>query len=110
MKSLTSAAIWVPFGDYGSYIVFIASFLFGYSTLIAWCFYGEQCFVYIWGPRMRKVFRWGFCLLIIFGFMEAELLWSFADLLNASIVIVNVIAVFFLIRYVVSYTRHRKLK
>ena len=108
--ALTTAAFRVPFGDYGSYIVFTASFLFGYSTLIAWCFYGEQCFVYIWGPRMRKVFRWGFCLLIIFGFMEAELLWSFADLLNASIVIVNVIAVFFLIRYVVSYTRHRKLK
>lgn len=103
--ALTTAAFKVPFGDYGSYIVFISSFLFGYSTLIAWCFYGEQCFVYIWGPRMRIVFRWGFCILIVFGFMEAELLWSFADLLNASIVIINVAALFFLIKYVISYTK-----
>jgi AGCS family alanine or glycine:cation symporter len=102
--ALTTAAFRVPFGSYGSYIVFLASFLFGYSTLIAWCFYGEQCFVYIWGPGMRKIFRWAFCLAIIFGFIEAELLWSFADLLNASIVIINVTAVFFLIRYVVSYS------
>lgn len=106
--ALTTAAFRVPFADYGGYIVFIASFLFGYSTLIAWCFYGEQCFVYIWGPRMRKRFRWGFCLLIVFGFIEAELLWSFADLLNASIVIINVVAVFFLIKYVISYTRESK--
>ncbi|UCH98065.1 MAG: alanine:cation symporter family protein, partial [Candidatus Aminicenantes bacterium] len=108
--ALTTAAFSVPFGSYGSYIVFFASFLFGYSTLIAWCFYGEQCFVYIWGPGMRKIFRWGFCLLIIFGFIEAELLWSFADLLNASIVIINVTAVFFLVKFVVSFTKQRKAK
>ena len=100
--ALTTAAFRVPFGSYGSYIVFLASFLFGYSTLIAWCFYGEQCFVYIWGPKMRKIFRWAFCMVIIFGFFEAESLWSCADLLNASIVIINVIALFFLIKYVVS--------
>ena len=100
--ALTTAAFSVPFGEYGNYIVFLASFLFGYSTLIAWCFYGEQCFVYIWGPKMRKIFRWAFCVLIIFGFIEAELLWSFADLLNASIVIINVTAVFFLVKFVVS--------
>ena len=107
--ALTTAAFQVPFGSSGSYIVFLASFLFGYSTLIAWCFYGEQCFVYIWGPRMRKIFRWAFCMLIIFGFIEAELLWSFADLLNASIVIVNVIAVFFLVRFIISYTKQSKI-
>jgi AGCS family alanine or glycine:cation symporter len=106
--ALTTAAFRVPFGSYGSYIVFLASFLFGYSTLIAWCFYGEQCFVYIWGPKMRKIFRWAFCMVIIFGFFEAESLWSCADLLNASIVIINVTALFFLIKYVVSSSNNRK--
>ena len=105
--ALTTTAFSVPFGSYGSYIVFLASFLFGYSTLIAWCFYGEQCFVYLWGPGMRKIFRWAFCLLIIFGFMEAELLWSFADLLNALTVMINVTAVFFLVKFVVSYSKTR---
>jgi AGCS family alanine or glycine:cation symporter len=103
--ALTTAAFQVPFGNSGSYIIFLASFFFGYSTLIAWCFYGEQCFVYIWGPGMRKIFRWAFCLVISFGFMEAELLWSCADLLNASIVLINIVGIFFLIKYAVSYTR-----
>jgi Na+/alanine symporter len=49
-------------------------------------------------------------MIIIFGFIEAELLWSFADLLNASIVIVNVIAVFFLVRFVISYTKQSKIE
>jgi AGCS family alanine or glycine:cation symporter len=108
--ALTTAAFRVPFGVYGSYIVFFTSFLFGYSTLIAWCFYGEQCFVYVWGPKIRKIFRWAFCTFIIFGFMEAELVWSIADLLNASIVIINVIALFLLIKHVVSYTRQGKIE
>jgi len=100
--ALTTAAFSSFFGNYGSYLVFLASFLFGYSTLIVWCFYGEQCFVYIWGPWMRKVYRWAFCVVIIFGFFEAELLWSWGDLLNAFTVLINVIAVVFLIRYVVK--------
>lgn len=107
--ALTTAAFRVPFGLYGSYIVVIASFLFGYSTLIAWCFYGEQCFAYIWGARIKKLYRWAFCAAIIFGCMEAELIWSFADLLNASIVIINVIALFLLIKHVVSYTKQGRL-
>jgi AGCS family alanine or glycine:cation symporter len=102
--ALTTAAFAQTFGRSGIYFVFAASFLFGYSTLIAWCFYGEQCFVYIWGTRLRKMFRWTFCVVIAFGFLEPELVWSLADILNASIVIVNVTALVFLIKYVVKIT------
>jgi len=102
--ALASQAFNTFFGHYGSYVVFFSSFLFGYSTLIAWCFYGEQCFVYIWGPIMRKVFRWLFCAAIVFGFFKVESLWSVGDLLNGFTVLVNVIAVIFLIKYVVQET------
>jgi AGCS family alanine or glycine:cation symporter len=107
--ALTTAAFAQTFGRNGVYFVFAASFLFGYSTLIAWCFYGEQCFVYIWGTSMRTIFRWAFCTVIIFGFFRPELVWSSADILNGSIVIINVIALIFLIRHVVRITRSAKL-
>lgn len=108
--ALTTLAFSELFGGYGGYIVFLASFLFGYSTLVAWCFYGEQCFAYVWGSKMRKVFRWAFCFAIVFGFIEAESLWSWGDLLNAFTVLINVIAVIFLIRFVVSNTNIWKVE
>jgi AGCS family alanine or glycine:cation symporter len=97
--ALTTAAFGSFLGSYGSYFVFLTSFLFGYSTLIAWCFYGEQCFAYIWGPVAKKPYRWAFCLAIAFGFLESELLWSWGDLLNALTVIINVFALVFLVRF-----------
>jgi Na+/alanine symporter len=59
---------------------------------------------------MRKIFRWAFCLVIVFGFFEAELLWSLADLLNASIVIVNGAAMIFLVKYAVEKKPGHRLR
>lgn len=98
--ALTTFAFGAVFGNSGTYFIFLTSFLFGYSTLIAWSFYGEQCFAYIWGPGVRKTYRWMFCVAICFGFLEAELLWSWGDLLNGMTVLINVIAVTLLIRFI----------
>jgi len=97
--ALTTSAFGTFLGDYGGYFVVLTSFLFGYSTLVAWCFYGEQCFAFIWGPQVRKLYRWMFCVAIMFGFLEAELLWSWGDLLNGITVAVNISAVTLLIRF-----------
>jgi hypothetical protein len=40
-----------------------------------------------------------FCIAILFGFLEPELLWSWGDLLNGITVAVNVFAVTLLIRF-----------
>jgi AGCS family alanine or glycine:cation symporter len=96
--ALTSAAFESHFGSGGAILVFVCSLLFGYSTLVAWCFYGEQCFAYIWGSGVRKAYRWMFSAAVLFGFFEPELLWSWGDLLNAGTVLVNVTAVILLAR------------
>ncbi len=103
-SALTIAAFSTVFGTYGSIVILFSAFLFGFTSLITWCFYGEQCFAFIWGAHARKTFRWVFCGAIIFGFIDAETLWSVGDLLNAFTVIVNVIAVVLLIRLVVKKT------
>ena len=103
--ALTTSAFQSLFGNFGGYIVVFSSFLFGYSTLIVWCFYGEQCFAYIWGPKIKILFRWAFSIAIIFGFMKVESLWSVGDLLNALSILVNCVALIFLVRYVVKETK-----
>ena len=87
--ALTTAAFSSQFGDYGGILILVSSFLFGYSTLIAWCFYGEQCFAFIWGSKVKMLFRWVFSLAIIMGFMQVETIWSIADILNAVLILIN---------------------
>jgi alanine or glycine:cation symporter, AGCS family len=78
----------------GSWIVLIASLLFGYSTLITWCFYGEQSAAFIFGDKIKIPYRWLFCLSIFFGAnSNPENIWSWGDLLNAITVIINLIGI-----------------
>jgi len=103
--ALTTIAFQDLYGGYGGYIVFFASFLFGYSTMIAMCFYGEQCFAYVFGQRTKNIFRILFSIIIVFGFLKVETIWSIGDLWNAITITVNVIALVFLIHKVVKVTR-----
>jgi alanine or glycine:cation symporter, AGCS family len=78
----------------GSWIVLLASLLFGYSTLITWCFYGEQSAAFIFGDKIKIPYRWLFCLSIFIGAnSNPENIWSWGDLLNAITVIINLIGI-----------------
>ena len=78
----------------GGYVVAISVFLFGYTTLIGWAFYGEQFVEYIFGPRIVVPYRWVYCLLIPLGAISrVELVWAWGDLMNALQVLPNIIGV-----------------
>ena len=97
----------IPFGNW---IVLGASLLFGYSTLIVWCFYGEQCAAFIFGDRVKIAYRWLFCLSILIGATSsAENIWSWGDMLNGLTVIINLIGILALSTVVVK-TTFEKLK
>ena len=52
----------------GGYIVAFCVFLFGYTTLIGWAYYGEQFLEYMASARASCMpYRWIYCLLIPFG-------------------------------------------
>ncbi len=83
----------------GNWIVLASSLLFGYSTLITWCFYGEQSAAYLFGDRIKVPYRWLFCLSILIGATpNAEHIWSWGDLLNGITVVVNLVGMVFLFR------------
>jgi len=92
----------------GGYIVAISVFLFGYTTLIGWAFYGEQFLTYILGPRVVVPYRWIYCLLIPLGAMtKVELVWAWGDLMNALQVLPNIIGVLGLSGLVARISRER---
>jgi AGCS family alanine or glycine:cation symporter len=78
----------------GGPIVAICAFLFGYTTLIGWAYYGEQFFEYILGVRVTMAYRWVYCGLIVFGAAaKVETVWAWGDLMNGLQVFPNLIGV-----------------
>lgn len=86
-------------------IVAICSFLFGFSTLIGWCYYGEKCFEYIFGSAYTKVYRVVFTLLIMVGaVVSVPLVWAIGTLLNGFMAFPNLIGLFLLLGVVKKIT------
>jgi AGCS family alanine or glycine:cation symporter len=78
----------------GGWIVAFCTFLFGYTTLIGWAYYGEQFFEYILGRKVTIPYRWIYCLLIPFGAVSrVEVVWAWGDLMNVLQVFPNMIGV-----------------
>jgi AGCS family alanine or glycine:cation symporter len=78
----------------GGWVVVLSSLLFGYSSLIANPYYAEIAFSFVFGVRVKKPFRWLFCLFIFVGaVLEVEVAWSIGDVLNGMMVFINLIGV-----------------
>jgi AGCS family alanine or glycine:cation symporter len=76
----------------GGWIVAFCAFLFGYTTLIGWAYYGEQFFEYLLGKRIALPYRWAYCLLIPLGAtLSVETVWAWGDLMNGLQVFPNLI-------------------
>jgi alanine or glycine:cation symporter, AGCS family len=76
----------------GGWVVAFCAFLFGYTTLIGWAYYGEQFFEYLFGKRVTKPYRWVYCLLIPLGAtLSVDTVWAWGDLLNGLQVFPNLV-------------------
>ncbi len=90
----------------GGWVVAFCAFLFGYTTLIGWAYYGEQFLEYILGRSVTIPYRWTYCLLIPFGaIMKPELVWAWGDLMNVLQVFPNMVGLIGLSGMVVAYTK-----
>lgn len=88
----------------GGWIVAFCVFLFGYTTLTGWAYYGEQFFTYVFGRRVVLPFRWLYCLLIPLGaWLAPELVWAWGDLMNALQIFPNVVGLVLLSGVVARY-------
>jgi alanine or glycine:cation symporter, AGCS family len=94
---LTAAAMStsIPFA---TGIVALSSFLFGFSTLLGWYYYGEKCFEYLFGSSAITFYRVVFVVLIFVGsVIEVRLAWAIGTLLNGFMALPNLIGLAFLL-------------
>ena len=90
----------------GGWVVAFCAFLFGYTTLIGWAYYGEQFLEYLLGRSVTVPYRWAYCLLIPFGaVMRPEAVWAWGDLMNVLQVFPNMVGLIGLSGVVAAYAR-----
>jgi alanine or glycine:cation symporter, AGCS family len=78
----------------GGWIVAFCAFLFGYTTLIGWAYYGEQFLEYVFGRAVIVPYRWIYCGLIFFGATgKVEVVWAWGDLMNGLQIFPNLVGV-----------------
>jgi alanine or glycine:cation symporter, AGCS family len=78
----------------GGYLVAFCTLLFGYTTLIGWAYYGEQCLEYVFGRRVVAPYRWLYCGLVVLGATSrVELVWAWGDLMNGLQIFPNLVGV-----------------
>jgi len=90
----------------GGAVVAMASLLFGFSTLIGWSYYGEQCLKYLLGIRITYIYRAVFTLLIFVGaIVSLDLVFAFADVANAFMAFPNLVGLLLLSGLVAKITK-----
>ena len=90
----------------GGWMVAFSVFLFGYTTLMGWSFYGEQFLEYLFGARIIMPYRWVYCLLIPLGaVLKVDLVWAWGDILNGSQIFPNLIGLIVLSGIAATYAR-----
>lgn len=90
----------------GATIVTIGLLFFAFTTILGWCYYGERCFVYLAGIKGIKIYRLIFIVLVGCGaFIQLELIWILADIVNGLMAFPNLIALIGLRHVIVSETK-----
>lgn len=88
------------------YIVLGCLALFGFTTLIAWAYYGEKCIEYLIGTKYINSYRFIYIALIAVGAVaNLHLIWAFADVANGLMCIPNLIATACLVKVVAAETK-----
>lgn len=83
-----SAVSWFP------WILCLTVFLFAYSTMISWSYYGERCWTYLFGPRASLAYKLLFLVFIMLGsVVTATNVKDFADLMILSMAFPNILGV-----------------
>jgi AGCS family alanine or glycine:cation symporter len=98
----------IPFGGM---IVALASTLFGFTTLIGYSYYGEQCLEYLVGIKFTPIYRYIYVALIFTGaVLKLQIVWNIGDIGIASMALPNLIGMLGLSGIVASLTKEASLE
>jgi AGCS family alanine or glycine:cation symporter len=78
----------------GGSLVTVCVFLFGYTCLTGWSYYGEQSLEYIFGRKVVMPYRWIYCALVVIGATsKVDLVWNWGDLMNSLQIFPNLVGI-----------------
>lgn len=79
------------------YVLAFATFLFAYSTMISWSYYGERCWAYLFGDSSSMIYR---LIFLVFTFLGSVIsvgnILDFSDLMIFGMMVPNMIGLFLL--------------
>ena len=83
--------------NYGNIIVTLSAITFGFSTILAWEYYGEKCFEYLFQEKWIDLYRYAWVFFVFLGALfELEVVWNFSDAMNALMAVPNLIGLLLL--------------
>lgn len=92
--ALTNAAMTSALGEWFKYVLSLAVFLFAYSTMISWSYYGERCWSYMFGDKTSTIYRIVFVVFVFLGsIISAKNILDFGDLLIFGMAFPNILGV-----------------
>ena len=104
--ALTQSAFSAIFSNFGSVLLTIFLVLFAFTTILGWNYYGERCFEFLFGVRFIWLYRVVFVLMVLLGgFIELDMVWIIADIVNALMALPNLVALLVLSPVVVAETK-----
>ena len=103
---MTQGAFSSVFGSFGGAALSICLVLFAFTTILGWNYYGERCIEFLFGVKGIKPYRILFIFMVALGgFLQIQLVWTIADIVNALMAFPNLIALLALSGVVVKETR-----
>ena len=104
--ALTQSAFSTVFSFFGPALLTVFLVLFAFTTILGWNYYGERCFEFLFGVRFIWLYRVVFVAMVLLGgFIELDMVWIIADIVNALMALPNLIALLALSPVVIAETK-----
>ena len=93
-------------GYWGKLLVTLGTITFAFSTILAWEYYGEKCFEYLFGEKYIFLYRYVWVVFVFVGAqIKLDIVWNISDAMNALMAIPNLIGLICLSGLLVRETR-----
>ena len=106
--SFATVISWFPI------VVGVAGFLFAFSTIISWSYYGERAWAYLWGEESLIIYKFIFLGCVFIGsVVQLGVVLEFSDMMQLAMTVPNLLGCYLLSNQVAFdlhsyFTKHRK--
>jgi AGCS family alanine or glycine:cation symporter len=97
-SALVVSAYETVFGSFGGWIISFLSINFGISVLVSYAYLGRVCWNFLTNGKLPYIFSILYAGVAFFGtYMTVSLVWKLADIVNAGLLIFNIIGLLWFI-------------